>query len=122
MKHYRCERVADLITREVAKILRLKIADPRLQFVTITDCKVTKDIRVAYVYYSVLGDSVDENVVSEGLEKAKGFIRRELGNSLDMRYIPEVRFQFDHSLAQGNRIWDQLESIHQEDELDIGSR
>jgi len=115
MKNFRCERVADLVIREVSRILQHKISDPRLKFVTLTGCKVTKDIRVAFVYFSIIGDSVDEKTVSEGLEKAKGFIKRELGQSLDMRYIPELRFQYDTSLEHGNRIWSQLAALHLED-------
>ncbi|MBN1878877.1 30S ribosome-binding factor RbfA [bacterium] len=111
MKQYRCERVADVIVREVANILKTRISDPRLQYVTITACRVTKDIRIAYIYYSVMGINPDPDPIRKGLDSACGFIRRELGAKLELRYIPELRFEFDQSLEDGNRIWETLESI-----------
>lgn len=111
MKQYRCERVADAITREIARLLQTKIADPRLKEVTITACRVTKDIRIAQVFYSVIGENKDLDAIRKALDSARGFLRRELGNVLDLRYTPELRFQYDQSLENGNRIWETLESI-----------
>jgi ribosome-binding factor A len=111
MKNYRCERVADLITREVAYIMRIKMNDPRLQYVTITATRVTRDIRIADIYYTLSRPETDQSEVQNVFEKAKGFIRKELGAVLKLRYVPELRFRFDQSLEDGNRIWDHLESI-----------
>ena len=114
MKSYRCERVADLITREVAIILKTKTHDPRLLDVTITATRVTRDLRIADVYY-ILSHQVDDiQEVKKVIESAKGFIRRELGAVLKLRYIPELRFRYDRSLEDGNRIWEQLETIGNE--------
>ncbi len=111
MKQYRVERVADAITREIADILKKKVADPRLQGVTITACRVSKDIRSAHVFYSIMGTNPDLDAIQRGLESARGFLRRELGNVLDLRYTPELRFEYDQSLEKGNRIWETLETI-----------
>ncbi|MGB3974977.1 MAG: 30S ribosome-binding factor RbfA [bacterium] len=114
MKSYRCERVADLITREVANILKTKTHDPRLQNITITATRITRDLRIADVYY-ILGTQIDDiQDVKKAIESAKGFIRRELGAVLKLRYIPELRFRYDQSLEDGNRIWDQLEMFKNE--------
>jgi ribosome-binding factor A len=118
MKKYRSERVADLVTREIAQILEAKIADPRLQLVTITASRVTRDIRIARVYYTVRGADTDPAQIQQALKNAAGYIRKELGKVLELRYIPEIRFEFDKSLEYGNRIWEQLEAF--DDETDDG--
>ena len=115
MKNYRCQRVADQITRAISNILMMKVADPRLKSITITGTRVTRDIRTAHVYYSALDINVDVDEVGESLQKAAGFIKRELGIALDMKYVPDVRFHYDESLEHGNRIWDKLQEI-QDDE------
>lgn len=111
MKNFRCERVADLITREVARIVRIKMNDPRLQYVTITATRVTRDIRIAEIYYTLTRRETDIGEIQGVFENAKGFIRRELGTVLELRHVPELRFRFDQSLEDGNRIWDHLESF-----------
>ncbi len=114
MKSYRCERVADLITREVANILKTKIHDPRLQDLTITSTRMTRDLRIADVYYILSHQVEDFQEIKKVIESAKGFIRRELGAVLKLRYIPELRFRYDQSLEDGNRIWGQLEAFKNE--------
>ncbi len=118
MKNYRCERVADLITREIAQIIEKKISDPRLHLITITATRVTRDIRIAYVYYTVRPVDVELAEIQAALKNATGYIRREMGQVLELRYIPELRFEFDKSLDYGNRIWDQLEALEDDDTLD----
>ncbi len=95
----------------IADLLVLKIKDPRLRGVTITDVRLTADLKNATVYFSSLTDGKTEDH-KKGLESAQGFIRRELRRELDLKYIPELAFfydtAFDHSLRI-NQILKQLD-------------
>lgn len=86
-------RVADIIKSEVSTLLLHKVNDPRLQRVTVTAVKVTDDLRLAIVYYSVSAEISDD--VKAGLNSAKGFIRSRLARGLNMRYVPELNFSLD---------------------------
>jgi ribosome-binding factor A len=104
----RATRVADQIRMEVADILMRKTKDPRLRFVTVTDVEVGDDLRIARVFVTTL-DSTQEGEVMEGLAKAAGFVRTELGRRLRLRYTPEVMFVKDTSGPRGDRVLALLE-------------
>jgi len=99
----RALRVGEQIRRELAEQIR-KLKDPRVGMVTITDVEVTKDLSVAKVYYSVLGEGDVITQTQKGLERAAGFIRRELGHAMRLRVVPELRFLYDDTELKGNRI------------------
>ncbi len=101
-------QVLEEITRAVLRVVK----DPRIRGVTFTDAKLSKDLRYANVYYSVLGDERRQKDVREGLESARGVIKREVGRHLQMRYVPEIRFFFDHSLEQAEHIESLLRKLH----------
>lgn len=108
MANYRDRRVGQEILKEVNDILRKKVRDPRVENVTITDVHVTGDLQQATIYYSILSDlASDKKKAKEGLEKASGLIRRELGNNLSIYKTPELTFELDESVVYGNHI-DQL--------------
>jgi ribosome-binding factor A len=99
----RALRVGEQIRRELAEQIR-KLKDPRVGMVTITDVEVTKDLSVAKVFYSVLGEDDVVTQTQKGLERAAGFIRRELGHAMRLRVVPELRFHYDDTELKGNRI------------------
>jgi ribosome-binding factor A len=101
-------QVLEEITRAVGRVVK----DPRIRGVTFTDAKLSKDLRYANVYYSVLGDERRQEEVRQGLESARGVIKREVGRNLQMRYVPELRFFFDHSLQHAEQIESLLRKIH----------
>jgi ribosome-binding factor A len=102
--------------REVADILEHKLRDPRLgAAVTVTDVQVTHDLSFAKVFVTVLGDEAARERALETLQRASGFVRRELGGRLDLREVPEIRFLYDGSLDQGRRVEDLLRRIEQGD-------
>jgi ribosome-binding factor A len=104
MTFKRADRVADLIREEVNRILVKDIMDPRVRNVTITDVRVTDDLRIAKIYFVPMGqDSPDEDV-RKGLEKATPFFRRSLGGRLNLRFVPEIHFYFDDVFARGQRV------------------
>jgi ribosome-binding factor A len=107
-KSFRLDRIGMEIKREINDILQKKVRDPRVSGVTITDVHMLGDLSVAKVYYTIIsGLASDNQKAQEGLEKAKGTIKRELGQSLQIYKIPDLTFIKDESIAYGNKI-DQL--------------
>lgn len=101
---HRVNRVGEQMKKELGDIISRKIKDPRIGFVTVTDVQVTGDLQQAKVYISVLGDEEQRENTLKGLAKAKGFIRTEIGQRIRLRKTPELIFEFDESMAYGNRI------------------
>jgi ribosome-binding factor A len=101
----RPERVGQEIQAAIGKLLtRGELKDPRIGFITITGVKVSPDLRVARVYYSMIGGEEQRKETHKGLEAAKGFIRREVSEVVNLRVSPEIFFTFDESLERGDRI------------------
>jgi ribosome-binding factor A len=112
----RAGRLAQEIQRDVSDILLKRVRDPRIQDVTITAVEVTADFSYATVYYSVLSDLASVNQkAAEGLEAAKGLIRKELGSRLQIYKIPELRFVKDESVKYGNHIEDLIRQLNNKD-------
>jgi ribosome-binding factor A len=110
----RADRVADLIRTEISDILLRQIRDPRIHTVTITGVKVTDDLRLAKIYFVELAQEVIHAETLQGLEKAKGFMRRELGKRLQLRVVPDLIFKEDSSFAHGTRIERLLTELRRE--------
>jgi len=88
----RAVRVGDTILKEVALLLLRKVRDPRVEGVTVTGVRMSDDLRQARIYYSVLGEKSRVNRVQAGLDSAKGYIKREIGTRMALRYVPEIKF------------------------------
>jgi ribosome-binding factor A len=112
MSHRR-ERVGDAIREELARILRIRLKDPRLGFVTITEVRMSGDLKTARVYVSVLGNDETRSESLDALNAAKGFLRREVSRALGLRYAPDMQFNSDRSMEQGSRIDELLEGLSQ---------
>ena len=95
----RPKRIADMIKNEIALLLLSKVKDPRLTNISIVTVEVTRDLRKAIIYYSVLGDELQVKNVAEGLARAKGFMRSHLARELGMRATPDLVFKLDLSMA-----------------------
>lgn len=100
----RAQRVAERIMIEVSDILIREVGDPRMQQLTITGVKVSDDLRLAKIYYVEMGQDDSRRETQEALQKATGFMRRELGKRLALRYVPEIMFLVDASFAYGSKI------------------
>ena len=111
----RAERVADQIRMEVADILMRKIKDPRVRSVTVTDVELTKDLRIARVFVTTMEQNNDERQVFDGLAKASGFVRAELGRRLALRYLPELIFMKDVSGPRADRVLALLDGLHRDE-------
>ena len=108
MASNRIGRINDEIRRELSDILRT-VKDPRVSqaMLTITHVDTTNDLRYARVYITAL-DRTGEKDLMRGLKSASGFLRRELGSRLNLRYTPELQFMSDESIAHGAHILDML--------------
>ncbi|HEX9453916.1 MAG TPA: 30S ribosome-binding factor RbfA [Candidatus Binatia bacterium] len=104
MEYQRSDRVGDLILEVVAELLRKDIRDPRVQAVTLTAVKVSKDLRHARVYFNLLGGQTDCDDVLAGLKSATGFIRAKVGKQLKLRFVPELEFTYDDTEDEAQRI------------------
>jgi ribosome-binding factor A len=100
----RQRRVAELIHRELSLLLLLGVKDPRLASVTITDVEVTKDLLLARVYFTVFETKDSGKEALAGLEHAKGFLRTQLAERVELRFVPDLIFTWDKSAEYGQRI------------------
>jgi ribosome-binding factor A len=114
----RADRVSDLLKEEISQLLLREVKDPHIGFITITDVEVSKDLQVAKVYYTILGDEKQLRESAQALNRASRFIKRQLGKRLRMRYIPDIIFKYDHSLEYGNRIDDILSHLENSEKTD----
>lgn len=104
MEFSRAQRVAEEMKKEIARIIQDELKDPRVGFVSITGVKVSNDLRHAKIYVSIFGNKEEETKSLEVLKKAKGFIRKEIGKQIKLRYTPEIVFLSDHSIAYSDKI------------------
>jgi len=117
MTGQRQKRVSGMLQLEISEILRTKMKDPRLGFVTVTQVALSADLRNAKVYVSILGSDEEKSVSMHILEGATSFIQSELGSRIRLRYLPLVRFYLDTSLDYSehiNQIFDRLNSTDQD--------
>jgi ribosome-binding factor A len=97
----RKDRVSEQIRRELAELIRTELKDPRVGMISLTDVEVTADYAHAKVYFSSLAGSATLDEVMTGLQKASGFLRRELGKRISIHMTPQLHFVFDQSLERG---------------------
>ena len=107
----RQERIAEYIQEIISELVLMRVKDPRLGNVTITSAEITRDLGLATVWYTVLGDQEETDQAKEGLASDMGFIRREMGTRLRLRHTPELVFKRDDSWERGSRIDALLERI-----------
>ena len=112
----RQDRVGALIQRELSDIIQRSVKDPRVAFCTVTQAEVSPDLKYVDVKVSVIGDEAQKDKTLAGLKSAAGFLRREIGNRLTLRYSPELRFAIDESADYLFKIDGLLKSVKSEDE------
>lgn len=123
MPNYRRRRINDEMTRELCRIIR-NVKDPRVSgsLTTVTGCDVTPDLKYAKVFFSFLDDANEEEAemkrkeIKKGLESAKGFIRRELAQTLNLRITPDLVFIPDTSVEYGAKISKILKEINDDEQ------
>lgn len=99
---------------ELSRLILMKVKDPRLGFVTVTHVDIAPDLKAARVFYSAMGDQKTKGESQTALEKAAGFLQREIGTALKLRYTPKLQFLPDDSLDKGLEIDRFLRKIEKE--------
>ena len=110
----RIEKLQELIKQEVGKMLLYDIKDPRIGFVTVTEVEMTGDLREAKIFVSIMGNDEQIKDTMDGLKSALGFIRREIGKRIRLRFTPEISFAPDKSLDYSEHIQKILLQIERE--------
>lgn len=124
MSQTRVEKVQELMRQEVSEIVLRELKDPRIGFVTVTEVKCTADLREAKIYVSVMGSDDQVKNTLAGLKSSMGFIRREIGRRIRLRFTPEISLALDKSLDYSAHIQElllkvEMESMkHKEKEVD----
>ena len=117
MNQVKIERVNSLLEKEISTILMMEVKDPDIRFVTVTKVSTTNDLSYAKVYVTVMRDDKKEETL-KALKDAKGFIRKELMDRVELRHIPELQFVYDDSIAYGQKIESIIDELHEEEKKD----
>jgi ribosome-binding factor A len=104
MDYDRSDRVGERLLEEIAQLLAREVNDPRIAPVTLTGVKVTRDLKQARVYFSLLERSGNKDEVLSGLRSATGFIRSRVAKRLGLRFVPTIEFMYDEAAASAERI------------------
>jgi ribosome-binding factor A len=105
-------RIGDAIRQDLTELITRQVRDPGIGFITITHVKVTPDLQMARVYYTTLGDEKSRGQTKRALDRAKPFLRRQVGQRLQLRRVPELEFFFDESIERGDRIERIIQELH----------
>lgn len=110
----RPEKVQEALRQEVSKIVQMELKDPRLGFLTITKVDLTRDLRYARIYFSVLGDEKAKKNALYGLRSAKGFIKNLISEKVKLKFMPEIEFKIDDTLEHTQKIFNLIDKIKKE--------
>ena len=115
-EYSRSQRVVEQIRRELAELIRLEVKDPRVGFITLTDVEITPDYAHAKVFFTNMTGEGDVPEILQGLRRASGFLRRELGRRIRIHIISELHFHYDRSVEEGSRLSQLIDAVVKEDE------
>jgi ribosome-binding factor A len=111
---HRVERISKQIREELSQMLSTEVRDPGVGLVTVTRVKVTADLSLARVYWTVLGDSKERKETAKALNRTVPYLRHLLSQRLTLRRAPEIKFQYDESVAAQDRIERIIQDLHTE--------
>lgn len=115
MASNRIRRISEEVKKAISVMLINGTKDPRItSMISVTDVEVTNDLRYAFVYISILGGDKEESL--EGLNSARGYIRREVGRQVKLRYAPEIIFKIDDSIERGMYMDELIKSVNKDEE------
>ncbi|WP_125153729.1 30S ribosome-binding factor RbfA [Clostridium rectalis] len=119
MAKYRAGRINEEVKKEVSNIIQYDIRDPRMgAMVSVTKVDVTKDLRYAKIYVSIFGDEETKINTLSALKHSAGFIRREIGHRINLRYTPEIIIKLDDTIEHGMHIDKLLADLKEKDSHD----
>lgn len=108
---FKRERMEKILEREISNIIFQDVKNEKIRFVTITKVSLTNDLSLATVYYTVYGNDEQVNASIEALNEAKGFIRSVLSKRIEVKKTPDLKFKYDESFEQGNKIEEILKNL-----------
>ncbi len=112
---HRIERISEQLREEVSQILATDVADPGVGLVTVSRVKVSPDLSLARVYWTLIGTAAERTRTTKALQRAAPFVRHILATRLTLRRVPEVTFHFDQGLEAHQRVEELLHEIHEAD-------
>ncbi|MFC1489189.1 30S ribosome-binding factor RbfA [Thermodesulfobacteriota bacterium] len=107
----RSERVSGHIQKVLSEVLQKNVKDPRLEMIIITGVKMSRDLRMARIYYTTSRGGKTTAEVTEGFKSALGYVKRQLSRELGLRYMPDLKFLYDESFDYGSHIDEILKTI-----------
>ncbi|ANQ85269.1 30S ribosome-binding factor RbfA [Azoarcus olearius] len=116
-EYSRSQRVVEQIRRELAELIRLEVKDPRVGFITLTDVEISPDYAHAKVFFTSMTGEESVPEILQGLRRASGFLRRELGRRVRIHTTPELHFHYDRSVEEGSRLSRLIDDAVREDEI-----
>jgi ribosome-binding factor A len=111
----RTERIANRIRDELSEIIIYEASDPRISGVSVTDVTVDRELAFADIYVSALEGSQRSKEIIDGLEHARGYLRRQLSHRIDLRSFPQLRFHWDPTFERAEHIDKLIASLHEDD-------
>jgi ribosome-binding factor A len=114
MAQNRPGRIGEELRQQLSELIVRDVQDPGIGLMTITHVKVTPDLQIARVYYTLMGDEKARRETQRALERATPFLRRHIGRTLRLKRVPELEFFFDESVARGDRIEQILQQLNAE--------
>ena len=111
---HRQEKLGELFAVELSDLMRTRLKDPRVGFASITHVEVSGDLRHAKIFVSVMGSPEDQAATMKGLKHASGYLRHELAERITLRYMPELVFKLDTSIAEGAKVLELIRQNEQE--------
>jgi ribosome-binding factor A len=106
----RSDRISGLIQQVLSEILKRDIGDPRLKMATITEVEVSRDLKLARIYFTTPSGKQKKDAAIKGFNSARGFIKRILAQEIDLKYMPDIKFFYDDSLEYGTHIDELIKS------------
>jgi len=114
LNQIKLERINSSLVEQISYIIAHDVKNPDINFVTITGAKVTSDLSLAKIYFTVLDQSKIKETLS-ALKDASGYIRHELRERIEIRQIPELEFVYDESIEYGNKIEKIIDKLHEDE-------
>jgi ribosome-binding factor A len=114
MSTIRQEQIQNRLIEEISDMIRRDLKDPRLELVTVTSAEVTRDLRYAKVYVSIMGDEEQQKGGLAALRKVAGYMRGEFARRMHLRLAPEIDFRADIGIPRGARIFELLHTVEED--------
>ena len=114
LPYKRADRVASMLQKEIAVFLERELRDPRLKKITVTKVALSDDLKLARIYYSLIGTDEERKAAGEGLQRAKGMIKKLIAGNTYLRFTPDLEFHYDQGLEYSQRVDDLIKKIHEQ--------